>query len=80
MAAQADFFKVFIGGKAASVGGTSAASPTFASIISLLNDARISKGLPALGFLNPMIYLLSEGFPNAFYFHLFAFFLRDFLQ
>jgi len=38
------------------VGGSSAAAPTFASVIALLNDDRISRGLPALGFLNPWLY------------------------
>jgi tripeptidyl-peptidase-1 len=36
--------------------GTSASAPTFASIITLLNNARLSTGLPPLGFLNPWIY------------------------
>ncbi|CZS88190.1 related to tripeptidyl-peptidase I [Rhynchosporium graminicola] len=40
--------------------GTSAASPTFASIIALLDDALLAEGRPPLGFLNPWIY--SEGF------------------
>lgn len=40
--------------------GTSAASPTFASIIALLTDALLAEGRPPLGFLNPWIY--SEGF------------------
>ena len=38
------------------IGGTSAASPTFAGIVALLNDARIAAGKPPLGFLNPLIY------------------------
>lgn len=38
------------------MGGTSAASPTFAGFVALLNDYRKSKGLPALGFLNPFLY------------------------
>jgi len=38
------------------VGGTSAAAPTFASIIALLNDYRISLGGSSLGFLNPWLY------------------------
>ncbi|KAH6608314.1 tripeptidyl peptidase a [Trichoderma cornu-damae] len=37
-------------------GGTSAASPVVASIIALLNDARLRVGKPTLGFLNPLIY------------------------
>lgn len=34
----------------------SAASPTFAGIVSLLNSARLSEGRKPLGFLNPFIY------------------------
>lgn len=56
VAALGDRFRIFYKGKPISIGGTSAASPTFAGIISLLNDARISKGLPPLGFLNPFLY------------------------
>lgn len=38
--------------------GTSCSSPTFAAFVSLLNDARIANDLPALGFLNPLIYAI----------------------
>ncbi len=38
------------------IGGTSASSPTFAAVISLVNDALIAKGKPTLGFLNPWLY------------------------
>jgi hypothetical protein len=34
----------------------SASAPTFAAIISLLNNARLSVGQPPLGFLNPWLY------------------------
>ena len=44
------------------VGGTSASSPTFAAIVSLLNDARLAKGKPVLGFLNPFIYQNAAAF------------------
>lgn len=37
-------------------GGTSAATPTFAAFVALLNDRRLKAGLPSLGFLNPLIY------------------------
>ncbi|KAJ7659446.1 subtilisin-like protein [Mycena rosella] len=37
-------------------GGTSVSSPTFASIIALINDRLIAAGRPVLGFLNPFIY------------------------
>ncbi|THH33479.1 hypothetical protein EUX98_g707 [Antrodiella citrinella] len=66
VAAQADLFKIFLSGIPISIGGTSAAAPTFASIISLLNDARLSAGKPSLGFLNPLLYALQATSPKAF--------------
>ncbi|KAF7335278.1 Tripeptidyl peptidase A [Mycena sanguinolenta] len=56
VATQSEFFRVFIGGVPFHVAGTSAASPTFAGFVTLLNDARLKKGLPPLGFLNPLLY------------------------
>ena len=49
-------FRVFWGGEPVLIGGTSASSPAFAGIVALLNDARLSAGLPPLGFLNPFFY------------------------
>ncbi|TFK79833.1 tripeptidyl peptidase A [Polyporus arcularius HHB13444] len=66
VAAQADLFKIFLSGEAISIGGTSAASPTFAGIVSLLNSARLSKGKPPLGFLNPLVYAIHAASPTAF--------------
>ena len=66
VAAQADLFRIFLSGRPISIGGTSAASPTFAGIVSLLNSARLSKGLPPLGFLNPLVYALQAFTPSAF--------------
>ncbi|KAJ7188899.1 tripeptidyl peptidase A, partial [Mycena filopes] len=37
-------------------GGTSAAVPTAASIVALLNDWRLRHGKPTMGFLNPFLY------------------------
>lgn len=51
-----------MGGEVESVGGTSASSPTFAAIVTLLNDARIASGKSPLGFLNPLLY--SIGLPG----------------
>jgi len=56
VAAQADNFLVVIGGEEGLIGGTSAATPTFAAFVALLNDRRLKAGLPSLGFLNPLIY------------------------
>ncbi|KAI0048684.1 tripeptidyl peptidase A, partial [Auriscalpium vulgare] len=53
---QADNFRIFVQGRAVLGGGTSASSPSFAGFVSLLNDARLSHGLPPLGFLNPLLY------------------------
>jgi tripeptidyl-peptidase I len=49
-------FRIWYRGRAISIGGTSASAPAFAAVIALLNDARIAKGLPPVGFLNPLLY------------------------
>ncbi|KAI1823408.1 subtilisin-like protein [Xylaria intraflava] len=56
VSAQGANFVVISGGNAINVGGTSASAPTFAGIIALLNNARLSNGLKPLGFLNPWLY------------------------
>ncbi|KAF1935916.1 tripeptidyl-peptidase-like protein [Clathrospora elynae] len=56
VAAQGQRFQVFDKGSLRSVAGTSASAPTFASVVALLNNARIAAGKPSLGFLNPWIY------------------------
>lgn len=40
----------------ATVGGTSAASPTLAAVFALVNDALLAAGRSPLGFLNPWLY------------------------
>lgn len=56
VSAQAASFAVVYQGQVVSVDGTSCAAPTFSAFVSMLNDARISAGLSALGFLNPFLY------------------------
>ncbi|GJJ07162.1 hypothetical protein Clacol_001362 [Clathrus columnatus] len=56
VAAQADNFQIVLRNRTLPIGGTSAATPTFAAIVALLNDARIANGKPTLGFLNPLFY------------------------
>ena len=41
--------------------GTSASTPIWAAIVTLLNDYEASKGRPALGFINPWLYSLKSG-------------------
>lgn len=56
IAAQGSQYAVRVSGQWGRVGGTSAATPTVASILALLNDARAAKGIPSLGFVNPLLY------------------------
>ena len=55
MSAKADDFRVWENATA-SLYGTSAASPTFGSVIALVNDRLAQKGKNPLGFLNPWLY------------------------
>lgn len=59
VAAQGYRFHVIDGGDEILVGGTSASAPVFASVVALLNSARVEAGQPRLGWLNPWLY--SEG-------------------
>jgi tripeptidyl-peptidase I len=49
-------FQIVRGGTVAGSGGTSAATPVFAGVVALLNDARLRAGKPSVGFLNPFLY------------------------
>ena len=42
--------------------GTSASSPVFAGMVSLVNAARLAAGKSALGWLNPALYAFSSKF------------------
>ncbi|KAI0746593.1 family S53 protease-like protein [Daedaleopsis nitida] len=55
IAAKADFFIINANGFSG-IQGTSASSPTFASIVALINDRLLAKGRPQMGFLNPWLY------------------------
>merc|ERR1712232_319683 len=44
------------------VAGTSASCPVVAGVFARLNALRAAKGLPAMGFLNPFIYMHGEAF------------------
>lgn len=64
VAALGEGFQVIINGNAESVGGTSAAAPTFAAIVSLLNEARDQAGKKPLGLLNQFIYKNADAFTD----------------
>ncbi|RPD61263.1 subtilisin-like protein [Lentinus tigrinus ALCF2SS1-6] len=56
VSAQGVNFVVDVGGQGQGVSGTSASSPTFASVVALLNDELLNAGKSPLGFLNPLLY------------------------
>ncbi|KAF2416441.1 tripeptidyl-peptidase-like protein [Tothia fuscella] len=60
IAAQGRYYNVVDKGRITRVSGTSASAPTVASIVALLNAARLQAGLPTFGFLNPWLY--TKGF------------------
>ncbi|KAJ6506553.1 family S53 protease-like protein [Mycena sanguinolenta] len=49
-------FDIVIDGEPTTESGTLASTPSFASIISLINDRLIAANQPPLGFLNPLLY------------------------
>merc|ERR1712154_606803 len=66
IAAQSVDFEIIANGKSEAVSGTSAASPTAAGIMALLNDLRAQNGMSKLGFANPFIYATAAQEPTAF--------------
>jgi len=64
VAALGEGYQVFVGGQIEPVGGTSASSPAFAGLVSLINEARMTAGKPAMGFLNPFLYANEGAFTD----------------
>ena len=64
VSAFATDFAIVDDGATVPVDGTSCSAPTFAGIVSSLNDIRLNKGQKTLGFLNPLLYqtLMGQGF------------------
>jgi len=56
VSALGEGYQVILNGTVASIGGTSASTPAFAAMVSLLNEARLSAGKPSMGYLNPWLY------------------------
>jgi len=56
VAVLANNYEIIVNKEIWYVSGTSAAAPTFASLITLLNSYRVANGRPKLGFLNPLLY------------------------
>lgn len=66
VAAVASSYPVLMGDRLEVMSGTSAATPLIASMVARWNEERLQKGMPRLGFLNPLLYLLSAENPEAF--------------
>jgi subtilase family serine protease len=64
ISALGEGYQVLINGRAEAVGGTSASTPAFAGLVSLINDARIQAGKKQLGFLNPFLYQNADAFTD----------------
>jgi uncharacterized protein (TIGR03437 family) len=65
-----DGYYVYSQGSAGYVGGTSAATPTMAGVVALLNQYLVSNGVqsqPGLGNINPTLYRLAQTAPSAFH-------------
>lgn len=55
-------YVITLGGNYSVVSGTSASSPVFAGMVSLVNSARLIAGKSALGWVNPALYQLGHLF------------------
>jgi len=66
VAAVGDRVLIYDSGAVTIGAGTSASTPIFAGVVSLLNDRRLNQGKKPLGFLNPLIYQMATAHPAAF--------------
>jgi tripeptidyl-peptidase-1 len=56
VSANGDNIALYTNGEFTFNGGTSAATPIFASIVNLINEERIAAGKSPVGFINPVLY------------------------
>ena len=59
IALLAHAYPTLVGGNWFPVSGTSASAPLVAGMLTLINGERISRGQPAVGFVNPALYALA---------------------
>ncbi|GKZ19826.1 tripeptidyl-peptidase sed1 [Aspergillus brasiliensis] len=62
ISAVADNVVIYNKGEASLVGGTSAAAPAFAAMLTRINEERLAKGKSTVGFVNPVLYSHPEAF------------------
>lgn len=68
--ADHDGYLVYTGGQLAVYGGTSVPTPSFAGIVTLLNEYLVSSGTQSsagVGNINPKLYSLAQSAPSAFH-------------
>lgn len=53
-------YNVVFQGQSTVIGGTSASTPSWAALLTLVNQQRVSAGRGRLGFINPMLYKLGS--------------------
>eukprot|EP00448_Togula_jolla_P017051 CAMPEP_0170582412 /NCGR_PEP_ID=MMETSP0224-20130122/7570_1 /TAXON_ID=285029 /ORGANISM="Togula jolla, Strain CCCM 725" /LENGTH=918 /DNA_ID=CAMNT_0010905635 /DNA_START=23 /DNA_END=2779 /DNA_ORIENTATION=- len=66
VAAPGHRFPVFLNGSVVFLDGTSASSPSFAAIVSLLNAEQLRRGEGPMGLLNPWLYSIAKH-PGTFF-------------
>jgi len=64
VSALGEGYQVLANGQLESVGGTSASTPAFAAMVSLINEARLAAGKKQMGYLNPFLYQNSHAFTD----------------
>ncbi|CAK7204234.1 hypothetical protein SEUCBS139899_006989 [Sporothrix eucalyptigena] len=62
VSAIGDHYVTVLNGGWATIGGTSLAAPVWASVLTLINEARLAQGKSTVGFVNPVLYKHSEVF------------------
>ncbi|KAL5364711.1 peptidase S8/S53 domain-containing protein [Aspergillus floccosus] len=62
VAAIGDNVLIFTGGTPQLIGGTSAAAPVFAALLTRINEERLAAGKSTVGFVNPVLYAHPEAF------------------
>ncbi len=55
-------YKVVVGGRKLTIGGTSAVAPLYAGLFALINQSRSAAGKPPAGNINPVIYAAPDAF------------------
>jgi len=64
VASLGNAYNIIVGGQWFQVSGTSAASPVFCGMVTLINGERELKNKPPVGFLNPILYKVDKSVYN----------------